>query len=175
MSADLSLLSKKKPLLNSISMKANEIQFSKDINSDKITCSKLICDDIEINNSGETKIDNATITNSKINNTSIGTIFPSTGIFNKFQMKSGGNLDTSFIIDSDITIANLKFLDQVRNINSFNPLKLSSNQYLLINSKKYTSINSAEHINISAHTDLNLIKKKKLYLILIFLIFIHLF
>ena len=104
MSVDISLLTKKKPLLNSISLKANELEFSKDINVDKLTCTKLICDDIEINNSGETQIDNAIITNSKINNTSIGTIFPARAIFNKFQLKTSGNLETSFLIDSDINI-----------------------------------------------------------------------
>ena len=82
MSVDISLLNRKKSLLNSITLKENEIEFSKDINSDRITCAKLICDDIEINNSGETEINNAIITNSKINNTTIGTTTPSKGIFN---------------------------------------------------------------------------------------------
>ena len=124
MSADISLLTRKKTLLNSMSVKENEIQFSKDINSDIITCSKLICDDIEINNTGVTFIDNAEITNSKINSTNIGTFAPAKGIFNKFELKSAGSLDKSFIIDSDINISNLKFISQQRNIFSINPLKL---------------------------------------------------
>ena len=160
MSLDISLLTKKKPLLNSMILKENEIEFSKDINSDKVTCAKLICDDIEINNSGETKIDNAVITNSKINNTPIGTLFPARGIFNKFQLKTSGSLETSFSIDSDIKISNLKFLEDVRTINSINPLKISSKQYLLFDTDKYLSINADEFINVSSSSDINLLTNK---------------
>ena len=162
MSADISLLIKKKPLLNSISLRENEIEFSKDVNIDKITCTKLICDDIEINNSGETQIDNAVITNSKINNTTIGLLFPSRGIFNKFQLKTSGNLENSFIIDSDIFISNLKLIDQLRTINSINPLKILSNQYLLFDSKQYLSINSIGYITIYSREDINLSTNKNI-------------
>ena len=162
MSVDISLLTKKKPLLNSISLKENEIEFSKDINSDKVTCSKLICDDIEINNSGETQIDNAVITNSKINNTAIGVLYPSRGVFNKFQLKTSGSLDTSFVIDSDISISNLKFMDQQRTINSINPLKVFSNQYLSFDTNQYLLVNSLGYINISSRADINLSTPKNI-------------
>ena len=38
MSVDISLLNRKKPLLNSMTLKENEIEFLKDINSDRIMC-----------------------------------------------------------------------------------------------------------------------------------------
>ena len=162
MSVDISLLNRKKALLNSMSLKGNEIEFTKDINSDSITCAKLICDDIEINNSGETEIDNALITNSKIDNTTIGITTPAKGIFNKFQLKTSGSLNTSFIIDSDITISNLKFTDQERTINSINPLKLFSNQYLSFDTNQYILVNSAGYINLSSRADINLSTSKNI-------------
>ena len=157
MSSDInSLIIKKKPVLNSIILKENEIQFSKGINSDTISCAKLICDDIEINNSGETQIDNAVITNSKINSTNIGIIKPARGIFNRFQLKSSGNLSNTFLIDSDLNINNTIFVDQVRNISSINPLNIQSKQYLIINSNNELTLKTNKNIKLNAITNINL-------------------
>ena len=162
-SSDISFLTKKKTLLNNIKIQEGIINFSKDIQVASITCDKLICDDLESRNTSDTNISNAIITNSQIDNTIIGYTTPNKAIFNTVIIKAAGSLSNSFKINSDILINNTTFIDQIRNINSINPLRIFTPQYLQLLSTGVLSIKSSSYINISTDTDINFDIQNKIY------------
>ena len=92
-----------------------------------MTCNTVFCDNIEINPTGKkTEIKDAIITESSLDSTPIGLIEPSTAYVTQLNILStiNGNESQGINTDGDINISNTD--EQLRNIISINPLKISS-------------------------------------------------
>ena len=140
MDAELSTLinQKKTGFLKVLSIKGTELNTSKSIkiNGD-LTCSKVTCDSIEINPTGnKTQIKDAEITNSSLDSTPIGLSEPSTAYVTQLNVLStvNGNETQGINIDGDINIFNSD--EGERRIVSTNPLRILTTRDLNLRSSK---------------------------------------
>lgn len=114
-----------------------------------VTCNKLICNNIEIKESGNnTLINNAIITKSTIKSTTIGIIDPRPGKFTKIAIEAT-QLNSAFTLDGDINIKK-KVNPDNRFINCLeNPLNIISNNLKLESYNKLDLItNIKENTNL---------------------------
>ena len=132
------VLNSKQNAIKTLSLNGTELNISKSVEvSGDVSCEKLICNSIEVRNTGsKTLINDAIITKSTIDSTPIGIKLPSLANFTQLNIISSfsGNKLNAFKIDGDINIFNS---DQAtRNINcSSNPLSINTNEHLILNSQ----------------------------------------
>ena len=123
-----------------------------------MTCNTVFCDSIEINPTGKkTEIKDAIITESSLDSTPIGLIEPSTAYVTQLNVLStiNGNESQGINTDGDINISNTD--EQLRNIISINPLKISSTKNVTLLSTKKVTIQSEENVcDIKSNSYINM-------------------
>lgn len=159
MDAELvSLINQKKNSIKTFSIKGTQINSSKSIKVfGDLTCNKLTCDNIEINPTGnKTQINDAEITNSQIDSTTIGLIEPGVSYFTQVNILStiNGNESQAINIDGDISFSNAD--EKERRIVSDNPFKVFSSKELTLYSTKKGSLRSDDIIDINSLHSVNL-------------------
>ena len=128
------VLNSKQNAIKTLSLNGTELNISKsaEVTGD-VSCEKLICNSIEVRNTGsKTLINDAIITKSTIDSTPIGIKLPSLANFTQLNIISSfsGNKLNAFKIDGDINIFNSD--QETRNINcSSNPLSINTNEHLI--------------------------------------------
>ena len=154
----ISLINQKKNSIKNFSIKGTQINSSKSIKvMGDLTCNKLTCDSIEINPTGnKTQINDAEITNSQIDSTSIGLIEPGVSYFTQVNILStiNGNESQAINIDGDISFSNAD--EKERRIVSDNPFKVFSSKELTLYSTKKGLLRSDDIIDINSLHSVNL-------------------
>ena len=151
----LALLTQKKNSIKSFSIKGVELTCSKSMKTDSnVTCDTLICNNIEIDDSAPTIINNAQINKSIINSTSIGLKKASKGKFTKLEINTQTTSDKLelFKLNGDIQVndtAGLISNFPTRGLYSVNPYIIKSSQNLLLKSSTYLNLFSNKGFNFN--------------------------
>ena len=151
----VALLTQKKNSIKSFSIKGVELTCSKSMKTDSnVTCDTLICNNIEIDDSAPTIINNAQINKSIINSTSIGLKKASKGKFTKLEINTQTTSDKLelFKLNGDIQVndtAGLISNFPTRGLYSVNPYIIKSSQNLLLKSSTYLNLFSNKGFNFN--------------------------
>ena len=159
----ISLITQKKNVIKSTSIKGSEYVINKSIKTDNdLTCDTLRCNNIDIDPTQPTIITNAEINKSKINSTTIGLSKHTKGKFTDIVIEAltENKRVESFKLNGDILIEEALNIDNERQIFSKNPFKIKSSRNLLLESSTYLNLLSYNDIKFSTSNTIECLSNK---------------